>query len=168
MKLKSLVIALVLGFVTVAAFAFTPAPAQAAREGSTIYEIASSSEDFEILTAALEATGLDAALDGNRQFTVFAPTDDAFVALLGELGLTPEELLSDTDLVTAVLLYHVSPGRRYAEDVLSSDKIRMLNQSFAAISVMNGSAYIDDAQIIATDIEASNGVIHVIDAVILP
>ncbi len=167
MKFKSVMVAVVLGAIAVAAFAFSPAPAQA-REGSTIYEIASSSADFEILTAALEATGLDAAVDGNRQFTVFAPTDDAFVALLGELGVTPEELLSDTDLVTAVLLYHVSPGRRYAEDVLSSDQIRMLNKTFAEISVENGSAYIDNAQIIATDIEASNGVIHVIDAVILP
>jgi uncharacterized surface protein with fasciclin (FAS1) repeats len=145
-----------------------PSAAMAGPPGPSILDIAKSNDDFSILVAALEAADLAETFDRNRQFTVFAPTNDAFVALLDELGLTAEELLSNKELLTAVLLYHVSPGRRYATDVLSSDRIRMLNKQFASISVTGDGAFIDGAKIVATDIEARNGVIHVIDAVLLP
>ncbi|MDX1675463.1 MAG: fasciclin domain-containing protein, partial [Longimicrobiales bacterium] len=74
----------------------------------------------------------------------------------------------EDDALRDILLYHVANGRRYAEDVVSSDQIRMLNGGFNDIAVEDGEAFIGDAQIIQTDIEATNGVIHVIDAVLLP
>ena len=154
--------------VMVSLLAVVPGAAMAGQPGPSILDIAKSNDDFSILVAALEAADLAETFDRNRQFTVFAPTNAAFVALLGDLGLTAEELLGNKELLTAVLLYHVSPGRRYAADVLSSDRIRMLNKQFASISVTGDGAFIDDAKIIAPNIEARNGVIYVIDAVLLP
>jgi len=105
-------------------------------------------------------------LSQKRQHTVFAPTDAAF----DQLGINSSNCatVAATPLVTKVLLYHVAKGRRDAADVTTSSRIRMLNGSFTRIST-NGSAYfVNDAQIIATDIFASNGVIHAIDKVLLP
>jgi len=108
-------------------------------------------------------------LSGKGQFTVFAPTDAAFVALLGELNLTPAQLLSNKDLVTQVLLYHVVRGNRDSAEVLASSRIRTLERGFL---FQSGGILTDakgrTANIIATDIPASNGVIHVIDRVVLP
>ena len=127
--------------------------------------------------AALEATGLDMALDGMGQFTVFAPTDAAFGNLFSnpDFPFTPEEVLADTELLTNVLLYHVARGRRPAEDVVTSDQIRMMNGGFNQVMVDGMGAYLidtsditPDAQIITTDIMTSNGIIHVIDEVLLP
>jgi transforming growth factor-beta-induced protein len=134
----------------------------------TIADIASSAEDFTILTAALDAAGLVGFFDGRGQYTVFAPTDDAFIDALEALDISAEALLSDTDTLTSVLLYHVARGDRDSSDVVSSEQIRMLDGNFADIWVDETGAYIDDSQIIITDIEASNGVIHAIDAVLLP
>jgi transforming growth factor-beta-induced protein len=134
----------------------------------TIAEIASSAEDFTILTAALDAAGLVGFFDGRGQYTVFAPTDAAFIDALDALGISAEQLLGDTDTLTSVLLYHVARGDRDSSDVVSSEQIRMLDGNFADIWVDETGAYIDDSQIIITDIEASNGVIHAIDAVLLP
>ena len=144
-------------------------------QGPTIVDVAlevnGSTGEFSILIAALQAAdpSVIETLSGKGQFTVFAPTDAAFVALLGELGLTADELLSDKELVTNVLLYHVAPGRRFAEDVTSSDRIRTLFKEFFYV---NGGVLTDgqgrEMNIIAIDIEASNGVIHVIDRVLLP
>ncbi|HUF05204.1 MAG TPA: fasciclin domain-containing protein [Aridibacter sp.] len=105
-------------------------------------------------------------LSGNGQFTVFAPTEDAF-ALLGldenNVGTLGPDVLKD------VLLYHVAPGRRYSEDVLNSYRIRTIYKDFL---LQNGGVLTDvlgrEASIIATDVEARNGVIHAIDAVVLP
>ena len=135
---------------------------------TTIADIASESEDFEVLTAALDAAGMVRVLDGFRQYTVFAPTDDAFEAAFSALGVTAEDVLADTDLLTDILLYHVARGNRSSEQVLSSDRIRMLDGNFASISYDDEGAYIDDATIVLTDVEADNGVIHVIDQVLLP
>lgn len=108
-------------------------------------------------------------LSSRGQYTVFAPTDDAFVALLGELGLTADELLSDQELVTQVLLYHVARGERDAADVIGSDRIRMLSGGFLS---QDGGVLTDnndrEANIVVTDVPASNGIIHVIDTVVLP
>ncbi|MCH8558564.1 MAG: fasciclin domain-containing protein [Balneolia bacterium] len=140
----------------------------------SIVEIAAGNEDFSILVDAVVFAGLVDVLDGNRQFTVFAPTNDAFVALLETLELTAEELFAEgnEELVRNILLYHVAPGNRPAADVVSSTRIRTMNRSFVFVDEENGDFFVGNdngfAQIVATDIFARNGVIHVIDAVMLP
>ena len=107
-------------------------------------------------------------LANNGPFTVFAPTDAAFEAALGELGITAEELLSDTELLTDILLYHVAVGALDSGAVLASDAIWMANGDGAAIDA--GALTIAGGEINADliDIEASNGIIHVINFVMLP
>ena len=138
-------------------------------ERTTIVDVAlavnAESGEFSTLIAAVVAADLVDALSGNGQLTVFAPTDEAFAKLdlnadnIGEM---------DQDALTGILLYHVAKGRRMAEDVVSSDQIRMLNGRRTMISLMDGGAYINDSMIVATDVPADNGVIHVIDTVLLP
>lgn len=152
----------------------TPGPDGAASNGRaglpTIAAIAATTEDFELgtLVAALQAAGLVGTFDGDRQYTVFAPTDAAFGALLANLDLTANELLADTELLTAVLLYHVTPGDRSSTSVVNSGQVRMLNGQSADVTTSGSEAFIDAAPIVATDIVASNGRIHVIDAVLVP
>jgi uncharacterized surface protein with fasciclin (FAS1) repeats len=155
--------------------AFAAPSAQAAPKGDTIVDVALAANaqtgEFSILIAALQAAdpAVIRTLDGRGQFTVFAPTDAAFVSLLGELGLTADQLLSNRELVTRVLLYHVARGNRDSAQVLASSRIRTLEggflfQSGGLLTDANGRT----SNIVAVDIEASNGVIHVIDRVILP
>jgi uncharacterized surface protein with fasciclin (FAS1) repeats len=172
-SITKLVIALLL-----VAFAFgslAPTAQAAGKKGSTIVDVALAANaqtgEFSILIAALQAAdpAVINTLSGKGQFTVFAPTDAAFIALLGELGLTADQLLSDKALVTQVLLYHVARGNRDSGQVISSDRIRTLNggflfQSGGVLTDANGRT----SNIIAVDIKASNGVIHVIDRVVLP
>jgi uncharacterized surface protein with fasciclin (FAS1) repeats len=103
-------------------------------------------------------------LSQKGQYTVFAPTDDAF----DQIGVTSDNCASVAPDVTGILAYHVAKGRRDAADVISSTRIRMLNRQFTSISAAGGAYYINDAQIIVTDVFASNGVIHAIDRVLLP
>ena len=152
-----------------------PTSAQAAPKGNTIVDVALAANaqtgEFSILIAALQAAdpAVIQTLSGKGQFTVFAPTDAAFVALLGELNLTPAQLLGNKALVTQVLLYHVARGNRDSAEVLASSRIRTLERGFL---FQSGGVLTDakgrTANIIATDIPASNGVIHVIDRVVLP
>lgn len=127
--------------------------------------------DFSILLAAVQNAdpAVLAALSSRGQYTVFAPTDAAFVALLAELGLTAGQVLADRDLLTSVLLYHVAPGERDSGDVLGSSRIRMLSGGFLT---QNGGVLTDNngrsANIVAVDVQASNGIVHVIDRVVLP
>ncbi|MBN2242682.1 MAG: fasciclin domain-containing protein [Acidobacteria bacterium] len=123
---------------------------------------------FDTLIAAVLAA--DPAvlefLTGNGQRTVFAPTDDAFA----DLGLDETNVGDlDQEFLTDVLLYHVARGRRYAEDVVASERIRMLDFGFL---FQDGGVLTDnlgrEANIIVTDVEAANGIIHAIDAVVLP
>ncbi|MFP8889527.1 fasciclin domain-containing protein [Natrialbaceae archaeon A-CW2] len=131
----------------------------------TIVDVAVAADDFNILVAAVQEAGLVDALSGRRQLTVFAPTDEAFVALAEDLGVELEELLALEDLAD-ILLYHVTPGRRNSDSVVNAPRLPTLNG--AKIDV-DGTVLNDgQAEIIATDIEASNGVIHVIDGVLLP
>jgi transforming growth factor-beta-induced protein len=132
---------------------------------SSITEIAVADGRFETLVAALQAAGLAETLAGEGDFTVFAPTDDAF-AMLPE-G-TVEALLEDIPALTDILLYHVVDGAVMAEDVVMLDEAKTLNGRYVDIRVEDGMVYVNDAQVIITDIEASNGVIHVIDTVLLP
>ena len=126
---------------------------------------------FTVLLAALKTAGLVDALNGDGPFTVFAPTDAAFAALLEELGVTPEELLANPDLAN-ILLYHVVSGEFMAADVIEiapADVPTLYEENTIAIAVVDGSVVINDvATVITADVMASNGVIHVIDAVLVP
>jgi uncharacterized surface protein with fasciclin (FAS1) repeats len=133
----------------------------------TIPETAKAAGSFETLLAAANAAGLAEVLGSTGPFTVFAPTDEAFGKLPAgtvETLLKPENKAQLVD----ILKYHVVPGRVYSEKVLDSKAIKTLLGASAAISLRDGSPRIQDAKILKTDIDASNGVIHVIDSVILP
>ncbi|MDQ3128943.1 MAG: fasciclin domain-containing protein, partial [Chloroflexota bacterium] len=146
-------------------------PVAARQPGPTIVETAlavnGDSGEFDYLIQAVVKAGLVNTLNGNRQFTVFAPTDAAFEDLFDALGV---DGIADIDVatLTAVLLYHVAPGERFSDDVVASSRIRTVSKGFVFPSVHDGGAYINDARIVAADIDVSNGVIHVIDAVLLP
>lgn len=161
--MKKLMIAVVLA-VLVALFA-----APAAAQQPTIVEIAlavnAESGEFSTLIAALSSAGLVDALNGKGQFTVFAPTDAAFA----KLGLDASNIGSlDKTTLTNILLYHVARGNRPASDVVSANRIRMMNKGFTFVSVNDEGAFINSSKIVTTDIFASNGVIHIIDTVLMP
>jgi uncharacterized surface protein with fasciclin (FAS1) repeats len=133
----------------------------------TIVDIAASDENFSTLVTALELAGLDAALQGEGPFTVFAPTNDAFNAL--PEGVL-ESLVADTEALTDVLLYHVAEGEAMAADVVELDgqKVKTLLGQYLDIAIEAELVLVDEAQVVVTDIKASNGVIHVIDSVLIP
>jgi uncharacterized surface protein with fasciclin (FAS1) repeats len=131
-----------------------------------IVETAVSAGSFKTLAAALEAAGLISALEGDGPFTVFAPTDAAFAKLPAgtvETLLKPE----NREQLKSILLYHVVPGRVFSEEVVTLSTATTLQGSTVDISTKYG-VKIDNAKVVKTDINATNGVIHVIDAVILP
>jgi len=134
----------------------------------TITDIAETTDGFGILYAALEAAGLDGKFDGKRHYTVFAPTDEAFEELLGNLGMTPEQLLGMPELLVAVLSYHVTRGDRNAASVLGAGALKMLDGNITSIKVTSEGAMIEDAVITTPNIRAGNGVIHIINKVIIP
>ena len=122
--------------------------------------------DFTTLVKLLQATGLDAVLAGDGPFTVFAPTDEAFAALPAG---TLEGLLADPEALKKVLLYHVVSGKVTADQVVGLTSADSVEGSPIAIAVRDGSVFLNDtAEVVTTDVMASNGVIHVIDSVILP
>jgi uncharacterized surface protein with fasciclin (FAS1) repeats len=133
----------------------------------SIVEIAAGNEDFSTLVAALKAADLVATLEGEGPFTVFAPTNAAFEALPAG---TVESLLQPENKakLTSVLTYHVVPGAVMAADVVNLSAATTVEGSDISISTEGDSVKIDNATVVQADIEASNGVIHVIDAVILP
>ncbi|MBI1294830.1 fasciclin domain-containing protein [bacterium] len=138
---------------------------EAAMDEMNIVETAVSAGSFTTLVAAVEAAGLVDALSGEGPFTVFAPTDEAFAALPEG---TVEALLADpTGDLTQILLYHVVAGKVMAADVTDGSEAETLQGGTVTFSVADG-VTINGVNIVATDIVASNGVIHVIDAVILP
>jgi uncharacterized surface protein with fasciclin (FAS1) repeats len=137
-----------------------------ARAGQSIVEIAVGNPNFSTLVAAVQAAGLAETLNGNRQLTVFAPTDAAFAALGLNAGNIATALT--TEQLTGILLYHVTAGRRVSASVVNAPRIRMLNGQDAAIARTPAGVTIDGAFISAVDISARNGIIHVVDAVLLP
>ncbi len=140
-------------------------PAAAEEADQTIVDIAVNDGRFTTLVTALQAADLVDTLSGEGPFTVFAPTDDAFAALpAGAL----EGLLADIPALTDVLTYHVVSGKVMAADVVNLDSATSVQGAPIDIMVNGGSVMVNDANVIITDIEGSNGVIHVIDAVILP
>ena len=140
----------------------TEAPAE---EATDIVAIASGNEDFSTLVAAVAAAGLVETLQGVGPFTVFAPTNDAFAAL--PAGLVDKLLLPENkDLLVKILTYHVVSGTVLAADVTAGDVPTVEGQNITITTDMG--VKVNGATVTATDIIASNGVIHVIDAVILP
>ncbi|NJN95214.1 MAG: DUF4397 domain-containing protein [Anaerolineales bacterium] len=131
----------------------------------TIVDIAVADDRFETLVAALQAADLVETLQGDGPFTVFAPTDDAFAKLPAG---TLEALLNDIPALKEILLYHVVPGKFLAADVVQQTELTTAKGDKVKIKVEGGKVFVNDAQIIITDIEASNGVIHVIDTVLIP
>ena len=147
------------------------APAEPEAEGlGTVVEVAVGSGAFPTLVAAVQAAGLVDVLSGEGPFTVFAPTEEAFAAALAALGMSAEDLLADVELLTAVLTYHVLPVAAPAEVVVTLDgqSVATVNGAEVAISVADGAVMVNDATVLTADIAASNGVIHVIDTVLLP
>ncbi len=140
-----------------------------AAASGTIVDIAVDNPDFSILVAALTEADLVETLSGDGPFTVFAPTNAAFEAALADLGLTADELLASDDLA-GILTYHVVPGNVLAADVVALDgtSVATVNGAEVAISVEGDAVMVNEATVTTTDIIASNGVIHVIDSVLLP
>ena len=130
-----------------------------------IVETATEAGSFETLLTALGATGLDAVLKSDGPFTVFAPTDAAFAALPEG---TLEALLNDTETLASILLYHVVPGAVTSDQVVTLSEAETANGARVSISYDGVAVRVDDATVVAVDIAATNGVIHVIDQVILP
>ena len=147
--------------------AAAPLAAFADNHGMDIVDTAVEAGTFNTLAAALTAADLVETLKGEGPFTVFAPTDEAFAALPAG---TVEDLLKpeNKDQLVAVLTYHVVPGKVMAADVVGLSEAPTVNGAMIPISVMDGTAMLGDVKVAATDIEASNGVIHVIDGVLLP
>ena len=136
----------------------------------SIGEMAAGNENLTILTEALQAADLDDMMMAEGQYTVFAPTDDAFAALLTKLNVTKEQLLGDKEMLTSVLTYHVVPMVVKAADIPYGTAIDTANGQTISISDANviTDASGNTANIVGTDMMATNGVVHVIDTVLLP
>ncbi len=140
-------------------------PQQGFAAEQSIAEIAINTDDLSTLVSLVSAAGLVETLDTGGPFTVFAPTNEAFAQL-------PEEVVNvvvgNPDILTAILTYHVVGDKLLATDVLSVSSIGTLQGESLSVSLQNGDAFVDDSQIIATDIKANNGVVHLIDTVLVP
>lgn len=145
--------------ILITAFAFAAAGAQA----KDIVDTAVAAGQFQTLATALQKAGLVETLKGQGPFTVFAPTDAAFAKVPKD---QLDALLADKDKLAAVLTYHVVPGKVMASDV-KDGRVRTVQGSELTLST-SGGVKVDDANVVKTDIVADNGVIHVIDNVILP
>ena len=130
-----------------------------------IVDIAVANGSFKTLVAAVAAAGLVETLKGEGPFTVFAPTDAAFAKLPAG---TVEALLQDQAKLTAILTYHVVPGTVLAADVVKLTSATTVQGGTVAIATRDGKVMINGAEVLAADVIASNGVIHVIDSVLLP
>jgi uncharacterized surface protein with fasciclin (FAS1) repeats len=159
-----------MGLALVAAVCFVGLPQAFADCGTcdkTIVENAVGTKGFSTLVTAVKAAGLVDTLSGKGPFTVFAPTDEAFKKLpkgTVETLLKPE----NKDKLIAILTYHVVPGKVMAADVVKLSKAKTVQGAEAKIKVEDGKVMVDKAQVVKTDIVSKNGVIHVIDSVILP
>ncbi len=165
MNLKSKIASLMLvGAMAVGITVFSMGAADH-HEKKDIVDTAVAAGSFKTLAAALQAAGLVETLKGKGPFTVFAPTDEAFAKLPAG---TVEALLKDKEKLTQILLYHVVAGNVMAKDVVKLKSAKTVQGSSVKINVSGGKVMVDNANVIKTDIATSNGVIHVIDSVILP
>ena len=135
--------------------------------GKNVVQVATEAGAFKTLVAAVKAAGLAETLQGEGPFTVFAPSDAAFAKLPAG---TVEALLADKAKLAAILTYHVVPGKVMAADVIGagSAKPATVNGEPLDVQVRGGKVYVNGAQVTAADVGASNGVIHVIDTVLMP
>jgi len=132
-----------------------------------LVETAAGNDDFKTLVAAVKAAGLVETLAGKGPFTVFVPTNEAFAKLpegTVESLLKPE----NKDILISVLTYHVVPGKIMSKDIKPSQMVQTVNGQQVSIKLSYGKVSVDRANVTAADVEAGNGVIHVIDTVILP
>jgi uncharacterized surface protein with fasciclin (FAS1) repeats len=159
MKFRKVVAAAAVALVSIGAQATGVAPSK------DIVDTAVEAGSFKTLAAALQAADLISTLKGEGPFTVFAPTDAAF-AKIPKADL--DALLKDKRALTDVLTYHVVSGKVMAEDVVKLTQAKTVEGSPVKIKVVDGKVMINNANVSATDIAASNGVIHVIDTVIMP
>jgi transforming growth factor-beta-induced protein len=143
----------------------SPVQPQTDPDPLNIVETAEAAGSFSTLLTALDVAGLDSVLEGPGPFTVFAPTDAAFAEIPQDVL---SDLLADTDLLTSVLTYHVVSGLVPAATVVGLSSATTVNGKSVEIEVVNGSVFLDGVEVVTTDIEASNGVIHVIDGVLTP
>lgn len=151
----------------VLAAAVVAAPRAAYAQGKDIVETAVAAGSFKTLAIALDKTGLIATLKGKGPFTVFAPTDEAFAKLPAgtlEMLLKPE----NKQKLAAILTYHVVTGKVMAKEVMNLKATKTVNGQSLTIVAKDGMVMVNGAHVSKTDIEATNGVIHVIDAVIQP
>ncbi len=133
--------------------------------GNTIVDVAVKSGNFTTLVAAVKAAGLVETLSGEGPYTVFAPTDEAFAKLPAG---TVEALLQDKEKLAKILTYHVVAGKVMAKDVVGLTSAKTVEGGDVTVKVEGRTVMINDATVIKTDIAASNGVIHVIDTVLMP
>ena len=160
MKAKILILSLTLALIT-------SMPAQSAQHEKDIVDTAVGAGSFNTLVAAVQAADLVETLKSEGPFTVFAPTDEAFAKL-------PEGTIDDLlkpenkEKLQAILLYHVVPGKVMAADVVNVTSAKTANDMSLAVMVDGKTVKINEAQVIQTDIMTSNGVIHVIDTVLIP
>jgi uncharacterized surface protein with fasciclin (FAS1) repeats len=164
-KMKTIRILTITALVATTSF-FGAAHADSQAKGNDIVAVASSAGSFNTLVAAVKAAGLVETLQGPGPFTVFAPTDEAFAKL--PKG-TVEDLLKPENKakLAGILTYHVVPGQVMAADVKTM-KVKTVNGKELDVKVIDGAVTVDNAKVIKTDVAASNGVIHVIDTVLLP
>lgn len=140
-------------------------PKETIEEKKNIVDIALGNPDFSTLVTAVKATGLVETLSGQGPFTVFAPTNEAFAKLPKK---TLDAILADKEQLTAILTYHVVSGKVMAKDVISLKSVQTVQGGDLEITVNGNTVMVNKAQVVKTDIEAANGVIHVIDTVLIP
>src|SRR5580704_260970 len=152
---------------SLALLTLTISAAAGSMDKKDIVDTAVAAGDFKTLAAALQAAGLADTLKGPGPFTVFAPTDEAFAKLPAG---TVENLLKpeNHDKLVAILTYHVVPGKVMAKDVVKLHEAKTVNGKDVTIMAEGGKVMVGDANVVKTDIACSNGVIHVIDSVLLP
>ena len=163
---KGIAIALVVSM-SAPAGASAQSAAHAGHTTKNVIEVATAAGSFTTLVAAVEAAGLTETLRGKGPFTVFAPSDAAFAKVP---KATLDGLLADKAALTSVLTFHVVPGRVQAADVVKASGAmpKTVNGQPLDIKVRDGKVYVNGAQVVTADVQASNGVIHVIDTVLLP
>ena len=139
----------------------------------TIVGLALQTENLDTLATAVVRGGFLSTLNGEGPFTVFAPTDDAFATALETLGLTADELLADQDLLSSVLTYHVVEGAVMSGDLEDGMEVETLNGAILTVGVSDEGVTLTDGtgaeyNVVTADVAASNGVVHIIDGVLLP
>ena len=163
MRLRLKLVSLMMATAMMAGLFSASAPAKATDKD--IVDTAVAAGSFTTLAKALQATGLIETLKSDGPFTVFAPTDEAFAKLPAG---TVESLLNNPEKLKQILLYHVVSGKVAAKDVVKLRSAKTVQGSSVKISADKNGVMIDNAKVIKTDIMTSNGVIHVIDSVIIP